>query len=100
MENDNIYPHSSEFFFGNEPKEQKKARERSENDVLNAVPLLKEVAEHLDKQIAFYTSTASIPADFATEPAKFSQLYLAYSEMAHLLTNERTFISARIKSAK
>jgi len=100
MYNDNVYMNSTESFSPfSEPKAQKEARTRTVEETLEAVPLLKEVAKHLDDQIAFYSSVDSITVDIDKDPATFQKVHAANKLTRDNLAREKEFIISRIKDA-
>lgn len=96
MDNDNIYPVSSERFFT--PRKAKKEDEKSVKETLDQVPLLKDVLKHLDERIA--------AADSVKESLKIKAAYgelldkdpvlVAMDIVRQQIETERGYIHAKV----
>lgn len=84
--------------FAEEPSAQVEAHNKQRGDTLDQLPLLKEVVDHLDKQIAFLNSVDSVDTNLATEPQVHQQICAANKLAKDKLTIERSFIQGRIDS--
>ena len=97
LDNDNVYPNSTEYFFGKEPEEQKKARTRSVEDTLAGIPLLKEVVAHVQDEIARLESLNSIQSDITSDPAVYQREAELNRAVASELRSQLVFIESRVK---
>ena len=93
MEDDDLMPNNSTYFnFGREPKEQIIERKKERAKTLEKQDILKEILNHLDKRIAFYTSVDSITNDVLDDPDKFMHQYSANLLTRDNLMSEKEWI--------
>lgn len=99
MYNDNVYPLTGQAFRPG-VKSIVEKNKRSEEQIIEQLPLLKEVLAHLDKQIAFYDSVNSVPDEVLLKPDEFMHLIAANKLTAKNLRAEKGYIESKIKSLK
>ena len=97
MDNDNIYPVSTQHFFPTVQKANQAVDEEELQKTLDQLPVLKEVVGHLDKQIEFLGSLESIPVDLAADPLTFQKQHAANSLAKAKLELERSFILSKVQ---
>lgn len=97
MDNDSVYINDGRFFA--EPSAQVKAREEEIADTLAAVPLLKEVVDHLNDRLTFYSSISSVPSESLLHPDEFMHIINGNKAAFDNLIVERDFILGRIEAA-
>lgn len=78
------------------PEPQIKAVNQKRDDTLSQLPLLKEVLDHFDTQIALLGSVDSITADLSRSAATFQKQVEANRLARNVLKLERGFIQSRI----
>jgi len=99
MYNDNVYPLTGQAFRPG-VKSIVEKNERSKEQIVEQLPLVKEVLAHLDKQIAFYDSVNSVPDEVLLKPEEFMHLIAANKLTVQNLRAEKGFIESKIKSLK
>lgn len=98
MFNDNIYPNNGQDFSSSLRQGLKKKDPKNEDEILQQVPVIKQVVRRLDEKIAFYSSVDAIPAELHTKPEEFMHAFAANRLTVENLKAERMYIAARLKN--
>ena len=97
---DNLYPNQGAAFSPlSVPVDQRRANDEEINETFQAVPLLKEIVERLDRQIAFYNSLDAVPSESLTNPEEFMHIVAANKLTIENLDIERSYILERVENA-
>lgn len=79
-----------------EPEAQVTAKDEKRDATLSQLPLLKEVIEHLDKQISFFNSIDSVATNLSSAPEIHQRICAANKLARDKLIIERSFIQSRV----
>lgn len=98
---DNLYPlDGSAFNMRVESDKQLEDKEREISETLSAIPLLKEIVDHLIEKIDFYNSINSVPDSILTSPDEFMHLIAANKQTVNNLEVEKEYILSRVENTK
>lgn len=98
IEPDDMYPSDGSFFFAKEPVEQELARKKEKAHTLEALPILEELLAQLDKDIAFYGSVDSIPAEAKADPTKFLIVHNSNQLVRDRLREKKEYVEGLLQS--
>ena len=93
---DDLYPSDGSYFNFSEPPEQTIARKKKKAQTLEALPVLKELLERLDKQVAFLSSVDAMPDECKLDPEKFMNFHNASQIARDILRAEKEYIEGLI----
>lgn len=94
---DDLYPNDSSYFVSREPKDQNIARKKEKANVLEALPIIKEILERLTERIAFYENVRSIPDEVRLDPNAFLIMHNSNTLIAENLSNEKEYLEALLE---
>lgn len=100
MHNDNMYPRSGRAYLPTVSEEQKEAQDKTLNEVLEELPLVKKTVERLDKQITHLSSVKAIPAELHTDPEKFMHANAGRLIAIEILEKERSYLTSRVMNTR
>ncbi len=91
-----MYPNDGTFLGGvpTEPVEQTVARKKEKAQTLQVLPILKEIIEQLETDIAFYGSVDSIPANVKSKPREFLIVHNANELTRNVLQSKKEWIES------
>ena len=100
MEEDDVLPNDGTYFFPREPRDQSIARKKERAQTLADLNILKEIVEHLDLRVAFYSSIDAIPVEVKTDPTKFMNMTISNQMTRDNLRAEKEYIESIIELAR
>lgn len=92
MEDDDVTNNNS-YFLPREPQDQIIARKKEKASTLEAIGVLTDMLDRMNKRIAFYDSVSAMPDELKTDPTKFMNMHNANQMTRDNLINERDWIS-------
>ncbi len=94
MEDDDLYPNDSTYWFPREPKDQSIGRKVEKAKTLEGLAELKVVIAHLDEKIDFFERHSNIPDSVRTDPKAFLIMSNSYTMTAENLRAEKEYIES------
>lgn len=91
-ETDDVMPNSGDYFTLREPADQAVDRKKEKAYTLEALPILQEVIDMLQKDIDFYGSVDSIPAEVKVNPREFLIMHNANEQTRNALKKKKAYI--------
>lgn len=99
MDNDNVYPVTSKHYFPSVQRAKQEVDEDEFRRTLDQLPILRDVIEHLTKQIAFFDSVDSITADLERDPQAHVNEVAANKLAKKKLQIECSYILTKVEDA-
>ena len=100
-ESDDMYPNDSSYFDPfSEPTEQRIARSKEKAQTLEAVSVLEDLLERLDKRIEFYNSVEAVDESVLDEPERFMHWIAANKQTRVNLISEREWMQSLLDTHK
>lgn len=100
MHNDDLYPRNGRAYVPTVPEAQKEAQDKTLNEVLEELPLIKKTIDRLEKQITHYSSIDSIKTDYTKSPEVHQKEVEANKRVVEVLTKERNYLAARVLNTR
>lgn len=89
---DDLMPNDGTYFFPREPADQIIGRKKEKAKTLEALTVLQELLDRLDKRIEFYASVDAMPDDVKTDAIKFMNMHNANQMVRDNLRSEKEWI--------
>jgi hypothetical protein len=97
LQEDDVMPNDGTYFGIQEPEAQSIGRKKEKAETLQALPILKDLLERMQKRVDFYGSVDAIPDEVKTEPDKFLITHNANELTRDNLRSEIEWISGLLE---
>lgn len=97
---DDIYPNDGTYYQPAEPEEQVRARQQSHNKALAAKPMLKDLIDVFDQDIAQLARVDAIHVDPTTQPEEFLKAWYAAQEVVQYAKDKKAFLESLLLDLK